>query len=149
MLSGWDGEAGPTGQGRVREEKVCSTLKYGQFTIPGHPPPPFSCSLWLPPSQDSRRERQTISFALTWSLDVAERSWRCCVFSVLNRISWSQRRAFGQIRRVWLNTGYLQTSGKVAWEDTENVVLWKCALLAISPPPLRKRSLSLGKLNWC
>lgn len=36
MLSGWDGEVEPTVQGRVREEKVCRTLKCSQFTILGH-----------------------------------------------------------------------------------------------------------------
>lgn len=36
MLSGWDREAEPAVQGPVREEKVCSTLKCSQFTIPGH-----------------------------------------------------------------------------------------------------------------
>lgn len=30
------GRRGQTGQRRVREEKVCSTLKCSQFTIPGH-----------------------------------------------------------------------------------------------------------------
>lgn len=36
------GRRGQTGQGRVREEKVCSTLKCSQFTIPGHSLPLLS-----------------------------------------------------------------------------------------------------------
>lgn len=69
MLSGWDREAEPAVQGPVREEKVCSTLKCSQFTIPGHSLPFLLLSVVS--AIPRLVEGGVISFALTWKSQVS------------------------------------------------------------------------------